>query len=209
MRKISASYIFTLSGPLLKNGIVVADNEGIIREVIDTGGIVSEISGLEYYSGILAPGFVNINSHLELVNNLLPVDHRFISNLKLKDIEELESKSNTYLILYPKSDFFIESQLPDFKLLHDSGFPICIGTDSQASNQNQSMIEELKVIQQNYPLSIQELLIWSCKNGAEALGINNWAGTIEVGKQPGINLISGVDWNRLFLTPKSKVKKLI
>jgi cytosine/adenosine deaminase-related metal-dependent hydrolase len=59
MRKISASYVFTLAGSPLKNGIVVLDSDGTIVEVIDTKGRASEIQGLEHYSGVLTPGFIN------------------------------------------------------------------------------------------------------------------------------------------------------
>jgi hypothetical protein len=247
MRKISATFIYTLTGPPLKNGIVVADSKGIIKEVIDTGGIVSEISGLEFYSGLLAPGFVNALCYIKLshfdvkiqsgigysleetarlrntdneashspipdlpgTNKLFLIKNRYLSSNELKNLEELRLKNKPYLILCPKSILSIENHLPDIKLLQNSGFPICIGTHSLASKQNQSMMEELKAIQQNCPVPIDVLLTWSCKNGAEALGINNWAGTIEVGKSPGINLISGVNWKQLFLTPNSKIKKLL
>jgi hypothetical protein len=54
-RKISATYIYTLAGKIIKNGIVVLDEQGTILDVIDTNGELSEIEGLEYYSGILCP----------------------------------------------------------------------------------------------------------------------------------------------------------
>ncbi len=50
----------------MKNGIVVISDDGTIIEVVDTGGVVSEIESLEHYSGILVPGFVNAHCHLEL-----------------------------------------------------------------------------------------------------------------------------------------------
>lgn len=43
----------------MKNGIVVLDSDGTIVEVIDTKGRTSEIQGLEHYSGVLTPGFIN------------------------------------------------------------------------------------------------------------------------------------------------------
>jgi hypothetical protein len=58
MRKIAASYIMPVSSPPLRNGIVVIDDDGIIREVIDTGGRLRESSNLEFYNGIITPGFV-------------------------------------------------------------------------------------------------------------------------------------------------------
>lgn len=66
MRKISATYIFPGNKSPLKNGILICDDDGKILELIDTGGQLSEQAGLEYYSGILIPGFVNTHCHLEL-----------------------------------------------------------------------------------------------------------------------------------------------
>jgi len=58
MRKIAASYIMPVSSPPLRNGVVVIDDDGSIREVIGTGGRLSESSNLEFYNGIITPGFV-------------------------------------------------------------------------------------------------------------------------------------------------------
>jgi len=48
---------------------------------------------------------------------------------------------------------------------------------------------------------------WGTINGAKFLGIDEDKGTLEVGKTPGLNLITGVDG--LNLTPDSKVVKLV
>ncbi|MDP4189049.1 MAG: S-adenosylhomocysteine deaminase, partial [Bacteroidota bacterium] len=66
MRKISAHYIFPVGAAPLKNGIVVLDDGGLILDVIDTGGILREAENIEFYNGILVPGFINAHCHLEL-----------------------------------------------------------------------------------------------------------------------------------------------
>ena len=58
MRKIAANYIMPVSSPPLRNGVVVIDNDGSILEIIDTGGKLRESSSLEFYNGIVTPGFV-------------------------------------------------------------------------------------------------------------------------------------------------------
>lgn len=58
MRKISAHYIVPVSSPPLKNGIVALDEKGVILDVIDTCGRLRETEKLEYYNGIITPGFV-------------------------------------------------------------------------------------------------------------------------------------------------------
>jgi cytosine/adenosine deaminase-related metal-dependent hydrolase len=66
MRNISASYIFTGKGSLLKNGIIKLDNNGFVLDVIDTNGLIEETPQLEHYNGIICPGFINAHCHLEL-----------------------------------------------------------------------------------------------------------------------------------------------
>ena len=58
MRRIAASYIMPVTAPPLRNGIVVMDEEGRVKEIIDTGGELRESSHLEFYSGIITPGFI-------------------------------------------------------------------------------------------------------------------------------------------------------
>lgn len=52
LRKIAANYIFVPGYPLVKNGYVVLEN-GRIADVVDTGGVIREIQGLEFYGGML------------------------------------------------------------------------------------------------------------------------------------------------------------
>ncbi len=66
MRKISANYIFPVSSSPIKNGILILDNDGKVKDLIDPGKDVGVSENLEVYTGILVPGFVNTHTHLEL-----------------------------------------------------------------------------------------------------------------------------------------------
>lgn len=66
MRYLSAHYVFPVSSPPLKKGIVCVGNNGVIVDIIDTGGKLEEREKCEFYNGILTPGFVNAHCHLEL-----------------------------------------------------------------------------------------------------------------------------------------------
>lgn len=57
MRKIAANYLFFPAYPLIKNGYVILEHN-CVKEVVDTGGVIREIQGLEFYAGILVAGFV-------------------------------------------------------------------------------------------------------------------------------------------------------
>ena len=67
MRKIAATYIFPLTRPPLKFGILTCTCNGSILDLIDTEGILHEQAGLEFYSGIIVPGCINEN----LLNKLI------------------------------------------------------------------------------------------------------------------------------------------
>jgi aminodeoxyfutalosine deaminase len=396
MKKFAATYVYTLCGEVLKNGIVVVDNEGTILDVIDTGGELRELASMEFHAGIIVPGFVHAHTHLQLSHlrgiiqpnsGIIPflkqvallknaseetVVHSarqwdrlmwqngivacadFVSSLDTLEVkeksriyyhtfaeciglnehrderafeyacfvaglyegskqrcsvvlhapytvsekllqligsrsekkgdllsmhmleslaekelfvdgtgemvrfiteelnlplpfssvpgvsplrytlsllpkqtpfmlvhntvmnqndfvhlQEVRSVQNTWLVTCPNSNLYIENRLPDYKLWQKSGYPICVGTDSLASNRNLSMLDELYTIQKFADIPLKELFLWACKNGADALQIDEQYGTIEKGKKPGLNLISNVDLKNLTLTANSNVKKLI
>ncbi len=90
MRKFAANYVITDSGELLKNGIVIADDDGSVLEYIDTDGQLQEIARLEFHNGILLGGFTFVK-----VREALPVfdfDSRF-SSLILPEISGMNEIS--------------------------------------------------------------------------------------------------------------------
>lgn len=108
----------------------------------------------------------------------------------------------------PNANLYIEKRLPKINLFIDQGFNITLGTDSMASNHTLSILSEMLTIQQHYPqISLERLVQWATINGAEFLGVDDKLGTLEKGKTPGLNLISGLD--NLKITPDTKVKRLI
>ena len=66
MRRISAQFILTNTGPPLKRGIITADDDGTIIRIENTNGSLKESQSVEFYNGIIIPGFVNCHCHLEL-----------------------------------------------------------------------------------------------------------------------------------------------
>lgn len=397
MRKIAATYLFPIHKKPIKNGILICSDEGKILDIVDNKGFLKEESGIEYYSGILVPGFVNTHCHLELshlkgkieektgiggfigkinqlrneqqklvekaiqindrmlwangtaavgdisnsaftiqtklkskiqyhtfiesfgfhpkratrafelaksvqnefqknklsqsivphspysVSDLLfekisenaraensilsihnqeskgeseffetgsgPIANHLKNNLRLDishwkpsgksslqtvlqyipaknqlilvhntttkedDIHFLKknrNSKNTFFALCPNSNLYIENQLPPLHLFLKEDIKICLGTDSLASNHTLSVLEEMKTLQFHFPeILLGDLLKWATLNGAEALKMDAILGTFEVGKTPGINLISGIDFKTQKLTPKSKIKRLL
>ncbi|MFY8004803.1 MAG: amidohydrolase family protein, partial [Chitinophagaceae bacterium] len=116
---------------------------------------------------------------------------------------------NTHFCICANANLYIENCLPNIPLLHKSGIPMVIGTDSLASNHQLSIISELITLQNGFPeLNTGLLLQWSTYNGAKALGIDSWAGSFEKGKKPGIVLLEGITQNSL-LDEASGIKKII
>ena len=156
-------------------------------------------------------------SALESVIHWLPKENKLllVHNIRtcqndLDLVAKTRSLNKTWFVLCPDSNLYIENRLPDIELFRKNKLQICIGTDSLSSNHQLSMLAEIKTIQANFPaIPLDEIVTWATHNGAEALEMSDWAGTIEPGKKPGINLISGMDLKHLQLLPQSKVKRLI
>ena len=143
-------------------------------------------------------------------NRLLLVHNTFITESDLEVFNKERSPENTFLVVCPNSNLYIENQLPPIVLLRQSGFPLCIGTDSLASNHQLSVLEEMITIQKYFPeIKLEDLLDWACYNGACALDMGNTLGSFERGKKAGVNLIKGLDLKSLKLSSETKVKRLL
>lgn len=133
--------------------------------------------------------------------------HNTCTNLKdIYFIKRFDRKINWCFC--PNANLYIENRLPKIPLFIDQGFNITLGTDSLASNDKLCILSEMRTIQKKFPtISTAKLLEWATINGATFLGIDDEKGTIEPGKTPGLNLITGLDG--LKITPESKVRKLV
>lgn len=125
----------------------------------------------------------------------------------LKDMQWINSKrDNLYWCTCPKANLYIENRLPSYSDLISSGSKITIGTDSLASNDSLSILDEMLCISKYAKIDTNTLLQWACKNGAEFLGLDN-LGTFEKGKKPGINILTGLNKDFEF-SEKTKVEPL-
>ena len=69
LQSFTADYVFPVSSPPIKNGIVIADEHGQIIDVLPPEKSGNENSGNVQHSilrGVLCPGFINAHCHLEL-----------------------------------------------------------------------------------------------------------------------------------------------
>ncbi len=108
----------------------------------------------------------------------------------------------------PGANLYIEGHLPKTELFLEQGFNITLGTDSLASNTGLNLLAEMKLLQDQVPsLTLNRLLEWGTINGAKYLGIDDEKGNFEVGKTPGLNLITGLD--NFKITADTKVKRIV
>ena len=66
MKRFSAQFIFTNTAPPLKRAVITAEDDGTIVKVEESRGELKETQSVEFYNGIIVPGFVNCHCHLEL-----------------------------------------------------------------------------------------------------------------------------------------------
>ncbi|MEQ8910529.1 MAG: amidohydrolase family protein [Vicingaceae bacterium] len=122
---------------------------------------------------------------------LLLVHNTYTSKADIEEAEKLHP--NLYWCFCPRANDYIESRLPQMELFLEQGIKCTLGTDSLASNYSLSIWEEMKLIKKHYPqISLEALMEWGCKNGAEFLGMKDLGG-FEVGKKPGVNWLKGLN----------------
>ena len=151
----------------------------------------------------------SLQSILPLLTN--KQDILFVHNTctNLKDIYFIKRfDRKVHFCFCPGANLYIEKRLPKIDLFVDQGFNLTLGTDSLASNTKLCILNEMRLIQQKFPtVSTEKLIEWGTLNGAKFLGISDEKGTIEEGKTPGLNLITGLD--NLKITSDTKVKRLV
>ena len=105
-----------------------------------------------------------------------------------------EDITDNYYCTCPRANLYIENDLPDYSIFDSD--KLCVGTDSLASNDSLSILEELLIIKKNSNFDLNTLLKIACKNGAKAFGFSQ-LGTFEEGKVPGVNLIKSLADNKI------------
>jgi len=163
------------------------------------------------YSWFKATG----KSPLDSISSMMPDEnpillvHNTFSTEENIDFAQSNFK-NVSWCLCPNANIYIENKLPDVPLFARKNLKITLGTDSLASNQELSILDEMKTLTGAFPeILLDEILKWGTLNGAEFLGMGNKYGSFEKGKTPGINLISLKDDPKIQLSQESKLKVIV
>lgn len=113
---------------------------------------------------------------------------------------------NATFVLCPRSNRYITGLTPPAELLRSNNVRVAVGTDSLASNHSLSMVDELKCLS---GIPLEESLQWATMGGAQALGLDGELGSFEMGKRPGVVLLTGVDWTSRTLLPSAATKRIV
>jgi cytosine/adenosine deaminase-related metal-dependent hydrolase len=143
---------------------------------------------IDYFKPTGISSLKTILSEQNEQQNILFVHNTFTEKSDIAWIKK--NVANAFLCACPSANLFIENTLPDYNLWFNDVENICIGTDSLASNNSLSIWNEINVIKNKFPqISMNQLLKCATYNGAKFLEIKDWAGSIEIGKTPGLNLL--------------------
>lgn len=199
-----------------KNNIITIHNQETATEndlFRNNRGLLKET--LEQLGDDLSTFATGDDSSLVATLKKLPNDQKIllVHNTYTTESDVVEANkinSSLFWVLCPRANLYIEDQLPNIPMLHNHKATLALGTDSLASNNMLSILEEMKTIMAYYPeIDLKDLLQWGTLNGATALGLEATHGSFEKGKKPGVNLIENIDFEGMKLKENSKVRVLL
>jgi len=102
-------------------------------------------------------------------------------------------KRGVTVVLCPRSNDRLNVGSAPHHLLKSAGIPLALGTDSLASNDSLSLMDEIRFLWESAPaaFSAEELLTMATLGGARALGIEGQTGSLEAGKRGDFLVFSG------------------
>lgn len=123
-------------------------------------------------------------------SRMLFVHNTIAQEKDLALMKKYKAYGQPWLVTCPNANLYIESCLPDYGSWVKSGIPICIGTDSYSSNHQLSIWNEICTIKTGFKeITWGELIRWATLHGAQALGMEERFGSLEIGKRPGLVLL--------------------
>jgi aminodeoxyfutalosine deaminase len=176
-------------------------NDGPILDLFTESGL--EVEGLE----TVRDHETAIMDEITPSGNLILVHNTFADRTTIKKVKK---RDNLFWCLCPNANLYIEDQVPPVDLLIGEQCLIVTGTDSLASNNRLSILEELKTLHKYYTwVPLTELIRWATINGATALGEESLYGSIKPGKKPGLLLLQDIDLQKMQLLPGTRIIRLI
>ena len=92
-------------------------------------------------------------------------------------------ESGAHICLCPRSNGALHHRLPDLDRMIKTGVNLCLGTDSLASVDSLSMLDEMAFVSRSFPKTAPESIFqMATLGGAAALGLDRRMGTLVPGK---------------------------
>ena len=88
------------------------------------------------------------------------------------------------------ANLYIENKVPPVDLFIKHNCHLVLGTDSYSSNWQLSIAKEMQAMLQHTSFNQTQILQMATMNGAKALGWGDTLGSFEIGKHPGVVLLS-------------------
>lgn len=149
------------------------------------------------------PQFTNGQSVIS-VHNVCTTE----KDIEFTKLQTSNFKLQVFFCLCPNANLYISGLLPDAPMLLQQGCDIVLGTDSLASNNQLSILDEIRTIQKNFPdTDLATLLKWATINGARALQMDKTLGSFEKDKQPGVLLVEKAD--DLVISENTSLKRIL
>lgn len=196
MRKISSHYCLLPDGSVGKRPVIAVDDNGFISEIRVLGDNFIEEPGLEYFGGVLIPGFIEDLRNVELPEEA-PFEpgrllNRFYSNGSLRYL------CNRNAIVFPPGFrgvvFFDEKGEDTGRTKPFPAMSAWEGIKEQCLQNNTGIVQPLYEYFFSVKQSLPEKLKW---------------GVLEAGANPGIILIKGLNFKDMKIKEKITLKILI
>lgn len=174
--------------------INVATHLSETREEIEfltkgTGRLADLLKSRNMLNGWKHPGVRPITylSNMRILNNKCLLIHcNYVSESEISDIE----KSKSSVVFCPRSHRFFGHKHHPFSQYIERNINVALGTDSLASNDSLSVLDEMKFIYKDHKdIGPQHILYMGTTAGAIALGLEDNIGRIEAGFDADITVI--------------------
>jgi 5-methylthioadenosine/S-adenosylhomocysteine deaminase len=140
------------------------------------------------------------NRHIEWLADIgvLGPHMQLVHSIWLEDYEiDLIAKHHALVVHCPVSNMYLASGVARIPDMLEKGIVVALGTDGPGSNNNQDMLELLKVTALLHKVNsldatilLPEDVLWmACRGGAAAFGMPEAIGSLEVGKKADVVLV--------------------
>jgi len=195
MRKIGAHYYLRPDGQWGKRPVITLDGEGIIHSIKELGDNFKEEPGLEFFSGVIIPGFIE--------------DWRGY-DLKDKSVQQQCKKA---LIGGTLKVVIANDQQSDVPASIQNKVALQILKQDSTEHISQDYKSTWEQINEDWQIHLEtfdlaKVIIKHTGQMAAKIGMNtNW-GIIRENAHPGLLLLQNLDWTNFTLTNKSTVRIL-